>query len=310
MAGVTLRIYGPQGILNARTNSNGQYTLTGLGLSTWTVTPALRGSFFTPSTRRVAITPVSPVVTGLDFMLVGTDTTLPTVTVLNPRAGSYTAATQPKQATGSAADNRGGSGIAVVTGAVLRYASATATTPTGFWSWRTNSFITADDATRVERLAGGTTSWTLNGLPVLPAGFYSIRATAIDGAGNNKQSTTVRYRVTAARADVPTVEPTPSASTVKLSTATAQASSSSITLRFGGALEGESAADAAHYTVKVNGQVVPVESAAYNASTRSVILGLVEGALQPGDAVTVQWSDVLDAQGNLASGQVGPLSVR
>jgi hypothetical protein len=97
---------------------------------------------------------------------------------------------------------------------------------------------------------------------------------------------------------------------VKLSTATAQASSSSLKLRFGGALDADSASDASHYAVAVNGRAVAVESAAYDASTHSVTLGLADGSLRTGDRATAAWSGVLDASGKSLSGQSGAVTVR
>ena len=98
--------------------------------------------------------------------------------------------------------------------------------------------------------------------------------------------------------------------TVALSTVTANVATGSVTLRFGGALDAESVRDVSHYAVQVNGHSVRVESAGYNAAVYTVTLSLAEGALQVGDQVIVQWSDLTDAQGLPLSGQIAPLAVR
>ncbi|MBV9470615.1 MAG: IPT/TIG domain-containing protein [Abitibacteriaceae bacterium] len=97
------------------------------------------------------------------------------------------------------------------------------------------------------------------------------------------------------------------ASTAKFSTANAQANTATLRLRFLGALDGEVASDPAHYTVQVNGAVVPVESAGYDASTRSVTLALPVGTLHSNDQVTVAWTDLTDATGATLNGSTGVL---
>ena len=64
-------------------------------------------------------------------------------------------------------------------------------------------------------------------------------------------------------------------------------------MNFSSAPDAEAASDPAHYVVTVNGAPVAVESAGYNAASRSVVLGLAPGALNSGDHVTVQWVDNL-----------------
>lgn len=98
------------------------------------------------------------------------------------------------------------------------------------------------------------------------------------------------------------------ASSVPFSIGTASAARSSVTLRFGGALDPTSAGDPSHYAVQVDGRSVTIESAAYDARTMSVTLGLAQGALKSGDKVTVQWSALLDAAGKLSTGQAGPIT--
>ncbi len=91
-------------------------------------------------------------------------------------------------------------------------------------------------------------------------------------------------------------------SAVRFSTGTASAASGSITLHFSAPLDAESASDAGHYSVAVNGRSVAIESAAYNARTNSVVLSLTPGALRTGNAVVVHWTGVQDAAGKTTSG--------
>ncbi|MBV9467893.1 MAG: hypothetical protein JO316_15420 [Abitibacteriaceae bacterium] len=138
------------------------------------------------------------------------------------------------------------------------------------------------------------------GLPAgsdLQAGDYRLLAVAVDGAGNRAQATgtfTVPSNMTAK---------TPATSTIALSTAKASVATNSVQLRFLGALDAESAGDAVHYTVTVNGMVVMVESAGYDATNRSVTLGLPDGSLHVGDKVLVKWSGLLDARQQTLMGQ-------
>jgi subtilisin-like proprotein convertase family protein len=93
------------------------------------------------------------------------------------------------------------------------------------------------------------------------------------------------------------------ASSVKLSTATAQVASSSLRLRFTGALDAADATEAARWSVQVNGQVVEVESLAYDIAIFSVKLTLAEGSLKTGDPIKVLWKNLRDKQGHVLNGQ-------
>ena len=94
-----------------------------------------------------------------------------------------------------------------------------------------------------------------------------------------------------------------------LSTASASVAGDNVTLQFTGALEAETASDAAHYSVTVNGRAVTGESAGYNATTHNVTLGLPEGSLRAGDTVVVKWN-VLDSKGDAVTGQSSALTAR
>ena len=299
LTGVSVVARSGHGSFTARTDSKGHYSFTGLALDAYVVAPLVKGTYFTPNAQTVLLNAANPTLNAVDFVQAGTDKIMPTAKVTGPLAGHYTVANQPTKVTGSAQDT-GGSGIAYVTVALLRYSSATATAVTGSLNFNTGVFGAASVLT--EKLAAGTTTWSLRGLPVLPAGFYGVRATATDGAGNVGVSTIVRYSVLAP-VTPPAHAVTAPVSSLGLSTTTTSVATSSVSLRFLGALDADIASDATNYTVTVNGQSVMVESAGYNASTHTVALGLPEGALHSGDAITVSWTGLQDGAGNVLATQ-------
>ena len=286
LVGVTVFARDTTGTGSARTDATGHYVLTLPRLGAFVVAPSLRGTDFTPRASSVTLTAAQPAAVNIDFVASGTDTANPTATVsalLHSPVGAVTGVR------GTATD-AGGAGLRYVTVALARFPSPTATTATFFWNWSNSSFISTDDPLHVERVASGTSQWTLADLPTLPAGFYGVRATATDGASNTGHSTFMRWQVVA--------------STVRLSTLTLDATRSSLRLRFTAALDAESAADTLHYRVTVNGHAVTVESAAYEATTHNVILSLPDGTLTATDHVAVAWDSVLDAQGRVVNGSV------
>ncbi|MBV9868902.1 MAG: carboxypeptidase regulatory-like domain-containing protein [Abitibacteriaceae bacterium] len=194
LAGITLTARFAQHIFTARTNTGGNFLFDNLPLASYTVLPSVTGTYFQPRLLTVVLSPGVPTQRAANFTVAGTDTIKPTVAVTAPRAGTFTATQQLTTATGTAHDT-GAAGPALVTVALARFASATGTTPTGFYNWTTNSFITGDNSSLVEKLASGTTVWSLKGVPVLPSGFYGLRATVTDAAGNSTRSAFVRWRV-------------------------------------------------------------------------------------------------------------------
>lgn len=89
------------------------------------------------------------------------------------------------------------------------------------------------------------------------------------------------------------------ASTVAISSASAGAASNSIQLVFTGALSEATATFAGNYQIRVFGVAVDAESAGYNAATRTVTLFLPSGSIDAGDPVSVEASQLRDAQGRL-----------
>lgn len=157
-------------------------------------------------------------------------------------------------------------------------------------------------------LSGNTFSYSLpGGLPADPDplnALYSITAIAYDTAGNRTSSSqvTVRLNPDADGGDGETPD-TPATSNVRLSSVSVKASDASIVLAFTGNLNGDSARTASLYNVMVNGQRVDLESVSFRAVEGRVVLTLEEGAIKIGDAVSVSFTNLLDASGKTVAGQ-------
>lgn len=82
-----------------------------------------------------------------------------------------------------------------------------------------------------------------------------------------------------------------------------------IALRFGGALDGQSAADARRYSVQVDGEEIELERALYDVGSNTVSLVLPAGAVRSGDSVLIRWTELKDAQGRVLNGHAGPAKV-
>ncbi|MBV9867192.1 MAG: right-handed parallel beta-helix repeat-containing protein [Abitibacteriaceae bacterium] len=288
-----------------RTDTNGRFLFDRLPLGTYILQPILPHIYFAPRNRATTLTPMNLQVANANFLVAGTDTIAPTITIapLQGTAG-------PTQVTGTAQD-RGGAGVASITLLIARFTSAGATTPTAFYNFNTQAFVPTYSPNAAESLVLGTNTWSSRTLPTLAPGFYGLRATATDFAGNVGRSNFVRFNILA-----PTHGATIGSATgdqtspVALSTGAAQAATNSVQLKFLAALDADSASDAAHYTVSVNGQAVTVESASYNAGAHSVVLGLAIGSLQNGDHVVVAWDGLQDAKGQSGDGQTGLLTAK
>lgn len=299
LAGAVVYARGGALVIATRSNSQGAYVFDNPALTagTYFIAPGMAGTYFAPRSRNVTLTALAPAATGADFSVVGKDAIKPSVKITTPQTSQIlTALTTTK---GTASDS-GGAGLGFITVAIARYASAKATAPSSYWNWNKNTWINAADPAAVEKLAVGTANWSLTGLPKLPPGFYGLRATAVDNAANRAQSAWTRLSVSKV-----TAKPTPPPSPVKLSTGTASAATSSAQLKFLGALDAETAGDASHYAVTVNGHTVVVESAGYNSTIHVVTLGLAEGSLKAGDRVLIQWHDLKDSDGLALASQVG-----
>jgi len=134
-------------------------------------------------------------------------------------------------------------------------------------------------------------------------GIYYLRAYATDRVDRRTASVVSRFTKATATSSMPQ-QSTPSidmrvpqSSSVRLSSMTADSSEPSITLVFSGALDGEVAQGTSHYSVKANGNVVVVESAIYNAATKTVTLKLPSTGLEAGDDVSVAVRGLTDGKG-------------
>ena len=170
----------------------------------------------------------------------------PTVKITTPQNNkSYTTATVPTTASGTASDT---DGIEAVTLLLYRYAGNGNTA--GYWdgAGTATPAYTAPYHPAKHEIAASTSNafanWTL-ALPTLGAGKYSLRATVRDSKGNTKTLTHV-FTVTPAASSVATLTE-PAAPTTTLTQSEALASSDSITLTFSGAVP-------ASFGVSVNGQ--------------------------------------------------------
>jgi hypothetical protein len=97
-------------------------------------------------------------------------------------------------------------------------------------------------------------------------------------------------------------------SPVRLSSA--DVAGSNATLVFTGALDAASAQDVSRYSVLVNDELVPVESASYSTATRSVTLELPKKILRSGAGVNIAWRGLLDAKGLPLNSETRTLTAR
>ncbi|MBV9867624.1 MAG: S8 family serine peptidase [Abitibacteriaceae bacterium] len=270
------------------TNAVGDYAFTNIPSGTYTLTPTRTSTFFSPVTKTVTVSTVD--LASVNFT--GTvDTAAPKITVTRPAVTPNNRYTSLTTAAGTVSDNVGGSGVAQVTGLLYRYANGT--TPAGYWNG--TAWTTTYNATTNEKLAIGTTTWSLS-LPKLVSGNYWFRATAKDRVGNLARSTVIGFTIVAATTTKSVVGQT--ASSINLSAASASAKTSLIQLSFTGALDAETAANPAAYQVQINGVQVAVGSAAYSTSHNRVTLALPENSLYPGAVIKLSWHDLIDTQGH------------
>ena len=87
-------------------------------------------------------------------------------------------------------------------------------------------------------------------------------------------------------------------SPITLSSASASITANTIRLHFSGALDAETAREAAHYAISVNGEKVEIESVAYQASNHTVVL-VLSAALKADDNLRVTWNGLSDAAGRV-----------
>ncbi|RYX85828.1 hypothetical protein EON83_03485 [bacterium] len=134
------------------------------------------------------------------------DSKAPTVTIASPTNTS--AARSLTTATGKVVDD---STVTSVTCLLYRYANSVTGVAAGYWNGGT-SWTTSATAANEEPVKG-TNSWTFT-FPTMPAGRYTLRATAKDAAGNTGTSTTISFWVDPNAPATLTVDTPASGSTV------------------------------------------------------------------------------------------------
>jgi len=172
------------------------------------------------------------------------------------------------------------------------------------WIVPTSSVPTPFLSTGLSPAGGGTSvGWSKSsGFPTdtnFENGIYFLRAFATDGVGKRTASSIIRFTQAAVEEEEMMTSETQGGSTpsvsaqaaqssdVKLSSAVVHSSGPSIELAFSGALDSKVAQEVEHYTVEVNGVAISIESATYNAATKTVTLGLPSTSLKAGADVSV-----------------------
>jgi hypothetical protein len=184
-------------------------------------------------------------------------------------------------------------------------------TSTGVYEWSTTSRMLA---TVLSAPNTATTNWSCNTLPsganLANNTYHYLYAIAYDGAGNTKQTANTRITIASTGTAPAASAPGSATSTVRLSTARTSAATNSVTLVFTAPLDAATATDAQRYQVVVNGQALTAESASYDNTKNSVVLGLPEGALAAGDEVVVEWQGLNDTAGASFDGKTAVLKAQ
>jgi subtilisin family serine protease/subtilisin-like proprotein convertase family protein len=214
------------------------------------------------------------------------DRTNPTVSITTPVNKAAHRMGEAITATGKASDVNGISRVTTL----LAFQAANSTrvlyyagTEAGRQRWDASYTVA-----RNELLAQGTTSWK-SVLPALQSGVYSLRATAYDRAGNSTRSI---ITVFSAKSTATTKAAAVGVSS-DFSNATVDTSQSTLTLSFSSSLQAK--ADAANFSVSVDGNAVEVESLSIVGNR--VVLRLPQSTLQRGNRIEVLWSGLTSSSG-------------
>lgn len=320
-------IHAPASVKQVAVAANGSYSFSGLEAGTYLVAPYKPGTPFTLAPYKkgapivpYAVTTASATSAAINFLAQAADSTKPTVTVKTPSGTAYAPATVPT-ATGTVSDT--GSGVLGV-GVTLAQINSLSFSgvKVSFYNWVTGQLdapvtltlssnpllLLKPEEIKVVAVTGS--SWSLTLPKTLSAGNYRVLPLGVDKAFNIGYPSLLSTPGSFTVASSAHSNAVGALSLSKLSTATVSAATSSVTLKFLSALDADAASDAAHYSVTVNGVVVAVQSAGYNATAHTVTLGLPEGALRNGDVVRAQWSGLLDAHGQTLEGQTGAVTAK
>ncbi|HEX8552530.1 MAG TPA: PQQ-dependent sugar dehydrogenase [Abditibacteriaceae bacterium] len=232
------------------------------------------------------------------------DATVPTtVVVTTPASGASIKALA--SIAGTSSDNAGGSGIGKVDAYLRRMVSGAYQ----YWALRSGTWGWGASVTPIPTTLSSNGAWSVSntspagtqlpsGTTKLPSGSYQVFARAYDKAGNVLLSAVNTFTVVAGGSEATTQG---SASSVVLSSASAQASSGTVRLVFTGALDIAAASDPARYSVTVEDVAVAIESVQlFNSST--VVLTLEEGNVTVGNVALVAY-EIRDSKGLALKGQ-------
>jgi hypothetical protein len=239
------------------------------------------------------------------------DADLPNLSVSTPSADTtYTTPTSPPTTiTGTAMDpyiDTGlfSSSLASVKNVFYRYPMDGR--PAGYWTggttWSTSyNSATCEPAATLSSPARWD-SWNTNfswsaPLPALAYGRYWVRSSAFDNSNNVRRIFTYFWKSNGT-------------SPLTLSTKSANAANSTITLTFTGNLDSFSAQDATRYAVKVNNVAASIVNTSYSVGSRTVTLTLNPGRFNVGDAVTVTWDHLFESNGRMLNGPSGTITAQ
>jgi subtilisin family serine protease/subtilisin-like proprotein convertase family protein len=176
-----------------RTNASGAYSLPNALPGRHVLRVSMPRTVFTPSERIVTVTTAS--LTNIDFVLSGTDASLPTLAVVTPQPNSFHRSLAAIRGTASdASGTELGSGISRVTGVLYRFANPATATPAGYYN-RSRLWQTLPDPAQTELTASGTTNWALAMPTTLSEGRYMVTMRAYDKANNVKQAVPVIFTI-------------------------------------------------------------------------------------------------------------------
>ena len=154
--------------VSAATDANGFYTLRDVAPGNYTITPQRAGTLFSPASQSITVSQTN--VTEINFQ------SLLEVSISRPVNAVVYGSLPRAYGTARAAS---GASVSAIRCRLYRY--ATGSTPGGYWAGG-STWTTGYNATQNERLATGTTSWSL-ALPVFSATRYVLRVAAYDSAG-------------------------------------------------------------------------------------------------------------------------------
>lgn len=173
-----------------------------------------------------------------------------------------------------------------VTLALMRYPTPESSQTESYWNWRESAWQPTYVAEQHEAIVTGTKRWKLE-MPSLPGGSYGIRATAIDVDGKNQQSAIKRFRVVpSAVVEKPKPpDPSPEVNLVELKTS---APERTVTLRFSGPLDADTASRMSSYKVVADNQPVKLHGISFDARQYAVTLKLAV-AIADVNTLKVEW---------------------